>query len=369
MTGLPQSIAIPAWWPDARPFQIAAACAMALAMAIVLAQFCVLLLSAYVRYQEHRRDAFNAEWRPRMGLASIDGEAWPDAPAPRGARKRVWWLMLWNRMQRQLRGESKNNLNREIRLLGMQKNAARLLHGHGAMRKLVALETFRHLAEAAFWDDVEPLCRERNPFVVISAAHALVAMDPGRAMRLVMRLAVDRKEWGIHRLGGLCKAAGPGMVTPALLGALNLAKPADCVRLAPLLAYANPVKSVAWVRATLPRVRNPDILVPAIGVLAELGDPRDHGMIVANLSHENRDVRLAAVKALHRQARPDDIDLLLPMLRDTSWWVRRETADTLAAIPGLGAQALPALLQRVDDRFGRDELARAFGDRRSGESP
>lgn len=368
MPGLHPAVAIPAWWPEARPLQIAAVCALVLAAAILLAQFCVLLLSAFVRYQEHRRDAFNALWRPRMGAASIDGGTWPDMPAPRSGRQRLWWLMLWNRMQRQLRGDSKIGLNRLIRLLGMQKQAVRALHGRGTMRKLVALETFRHLAEPDFWGDVEPHCRARNPFVVISAAHALVAMDPDRAIRLVLRMAIERDNWGIQRLGGLCKACGSIAITPALLDALNLAKPADAARIAPLVVYANPVKLAGWARTSLARERDRCIRIAAIGVLAELGDPRDHDRIVAGLRDEDRDVRLAAIKALRRQAGTGDVDLLLSMLGDTSWWVRRETADTLAAMPGLGIDPFPALLQRVDDRFGRDELTRAFNDRRSRES-
>lgn len=358
------SIAIPAWWPAARPLQIAAACTLVLAATILLAQFCVLLLSAFVRYQEHRRDAFNAAWRPRIGVASIDGGIWPDMPAPSGERQRLWWLMLWNRMQRQLRGDSKMRLNRLIRLLGMQKHAVRTLHGRGSMRKLVALETFRHLAEADFWDDVEPYCRARNPFVAISAAHALVALDPNRAMHLVLRMAIERDNWGIRRLGGLCKAAGPVAMTPALLAALNLAKPVDAARIAPLVVHANPGMLAVWARTSLARERNRRIRIAAMGVLAELGNPRDHDRIVANLRDGDRDMRLVAVKALRRQAGTGDVDLLLSMLGDSSWWVRRETADALAAMPGLGADPFPALLQRVDDRFGRDELTRAFNDRR-----
>lgn len=360
------SATAPPWWPDARPLQVTATFAVAIAATIIVVQVLVLLMAAYVRYQQRRRDAFNGEWRPRMSLASIDGGSWPDAQAPRGERERLWWLMLWNRMQRQLRGDSKVRLNRMIRLLGMQKHAANTLHRRGTMRRLVALETFRHLADAAFWGDVEPHCRAGNSFVAISAAHALMAMDPVRAIRLVLRMTLERRDWSIQRLGGLCRAAGPAVVTPALLNELDPARPTNCRRLAPLLEYADPNGAAPWVRATLPRERSPGIVVPSLGVLAELGDPRDRAVIVANLGHANREVRLAAVKALRRQAGATDVELLMATLRDSSWWVRREAADTLAAMPGLGERELPQLLQRVDDAFGRDELTRAFNDRRAG---
>jgi HEAT repeat protein len=73
-------------------------------------------------------------------------------------------------------------------------------------------------------------------------------------------------------------------------------------------------------------------------------------------------VRLAALQALHKQARREDSELFLPLLSDSSWWVRQAAADSLAAMPGATLEGLQHMLEQVRDRYGRDALRRAIAE-------
>ena len=352
-----------AWAPDHPILHAAAMLVAGLFVATLLILLQILLLSARARRDRARRVQFDRQWRPRLALAGVGGELPAGLAAPRNGRQRLWWLMLWNRMQRQLRGDARERLNAALRALGLQRFAAQQLRGLGVHSRLVALETLRHLGDASLWGEVAPLLRARNPFVALAAAHALLAMAPARALALALEVAAEREDWGTQRLAGLCNAAGPELATPVLLRALDRADPALLARLAPLLASTDPVAAGPWVREALQRATEPQLLQSALAILGELADPRDHALIAGFGAHDDPDIRLAAVTALRRQARSDDIDVLLPLLADRSWWVRRETADAIAALPQMDAGALDALLVRVDDRYGRDQLVRAFAER------
>nr|WP_265661262.1 DUF5691 domain-containing protein [Stutzerimonas stutzeri] len=96
--------------------------------------------------------------------------------------------------------------------------------------------------------------------------------------------------------------------------------------------------------------------------LATHATARDRPRLLRALGHEQEGVRLAALLALHKQARRGDNELFLPLLADRSWWVRQAAADSLATLPGASPDALQQLLEQVHDRYGRDALRRAIAE-------
>jgi len=135
-------------------------------------------------------------------------------------------------------------------------------------------------------------------------------------------------------------------------------------RLIPLLVHGDPRHAAPWARARLEENAPPEQLQVALRCLCELGDPRDRARLIRALQHENADVRLAALQAVHKQARSDDSQVFMPLLGDSSWWVRQAAADNLATLPGVTAEQLQSLLAKVDDRYGRDALLRAIAETR-----
>ncbi|GHA87549.1 HEAT repeat domain-containing protein [Cognatilysobacter bugurensis] len=356
------------WLPADPALRLAAQSALALAAVTLAVLVQVLVLSAVAARQRRHRDAFNAAWRPALAVAGLDDDALDAAalaalpPPVRG--RRTWWLMQWNRMQRQVRGASSQRLNRVLHRLDLEPQVRRLLRARSVRARLVALEAARHLSDPGHWHAIEPQLQARNPFVALAAAHALVAIDPTRAMQLVMPLAVSRVDWGVPRIAALCQQAGREAVTPPLLDALEAADAAGLDRLVPLLRHADPRRAAPWARDCLARDPEPRHRAGAVQTLGQLHDPRDRDALVQALDDEDAAVRLVAVESLRARLGPDDAALLVPRLSDRSWWVRRAAADTLVELPRIDDATLETWANQVEDRYGREALQRALDERR-----
>ena len=322
----------------------------------------VLMFSARARRTRRRRLKFNTAWRTPMAQASIGGEV-PDVRAPLRARERLWWLMLWNRMQRPLRGQSREHLNALLQRTGMDKHAMRLLRGLSVRQRLVALETLRHLGDASAWSRVAPLCRHRNRYVGLAAAHALMSMAPRRGLAFALEIGLSRDDWSPRHLADLCQSAGVEACTPVLLSTLASATPQQASTLAVLLPFAEPRALQTWARGVLQQDRPRALQLGALQVLGELADPRDHSNLVNYLHHDDENLRLAALRGLRRQVRREDTPHFLVALLDRVFAIRHDAADVIAALPGMTTAAGDALLARIEDPYGRDQLMRALAAR------
>ncbi len=227
-----------AWLPTDRVLRYAVYAALGLVGVTLLTMFQVLLLSELSMRRERRRQAFNLLWRPVFAQWSLGSE--PDGPLPALARgQRLWFLLQWNRTQLHLRGSARERMNAALRALGMQAIALRLLHG-SPQGRLIGLSCLRHLGDLDHWPEVERLTQHRNPIVVLAALQTLTAIDAVRAMRLILSLAQQRQDLALPRLIGLCRQAGVGAVTPALLDVLLGPDEEFRTRMAALLPYADP---------------------------------------------------------------------------------------------------------------------------------
>jgi len=340
--------------------QLALYCALGLGALTLLVMLQVLLLGEVARRRSARRQAFNDQWRPFFALCSLDDELPEPVPAlPRG--RQLWFFLQWNRTQLQLRGAARERMNRALGALGMDRQALALLSG-SVRSKLIGLTCLRHLADLSHWQAVQPLLVNRNTIVSLAAAQTLVAMDGARAMQLILPAAVTRPDWSLPRLANLCQQAGEQAVTLPLLIVLAGSEDPRRERLIPLLVQGDPRHAAPWARARLQEDASPEQLQVALRCLCELGDPRDRTRLLRALQHGHADVRLAALQALHKQARNDDSQVFLPLLGDASWWVRQAAADSLVTLPGSTPGQLQELLSQVEDRYGQDALRRAMAE-------
>jgi len=347
-------------WPEDRMLQLALYCALGLGALTLLVLLQVLLLGEVSRRRAVRRQQFNEQWRPFFALCSLSDELPPNhAPLPR--RRQLWFLLQWNRTQLQLRGAARERMNRALVALGMDRQALALLRGR-VRSKLIGLTCLRHLADPTHWDAVQSLLLSRNSIVALSAAQTLVAMDASKAMELILPAAVNRPDWALPRLISLCQQAGEQAVTTPLLIVLTSSEDPRRERLVPLLVQGDPRHAAPWARARLDEGAPAEYQQVALRCLCELGDPRDRHRLLRALQHEQDSVRLQALQALHKQARREDSELFLPLLSDSSWWVRQAAADSLATVPGATLEGLQHLLEQVRDRYGRDALRRAIAE-------
>ncbi|MGA6097860.1 HEAT repeat domain-containing protein [Stutzerimonas marianensis] len=354
---------VQAWlsiWPQDGILQLALYCALGLGALTMLVMVQVMLLGEVSRRRAARRQQFNDQWRPFFALCSL-GDTLPD-PLPLLPRGRqLWFLLQWNRTQLQLRGAARDRMNRALTALGMDRQALTLLRGR-VRSKLIGLTCLRNLADPAHWDAVQPLLMNRNLTVSLAAAQTLIAMDAARAMQLILPAAVTRPDWALPRLANLCQLAGEQAVTLPLLIALTGSEDPRRERLIPLLIHGDPRHAAPWARARLEEDAAPEQLQVALRCLCELADPRDRGRLLRAMQHAHPNVRLAALQALDKQARSEDSAVFLPLLADTSWWVRQAAADSLARLPGVTSERLQELLLQVEDRYGQDALRRAIAE-------
>ncbi|WP_196778684.1 HEAT repeat domain-containing protein [Cognatilysobacter tabacisoli] len=348
--------------PENAALALAVWVALALGALTVAVLFQVLVLSELSNRQQRLRREFDAVWRPRLALASVADHpvARRDAPA---AAEQLWFLLLWNRTQRQLRGAARARLNRMLLEFGLERFALSLLQRSDVRARLVALGTLRNLGDHAHWAAIQPLVRDPSPFLSFAAAEALVAIDPGRAMALLLPLARQRPDWTMQRVATLCLQAGPEAVTVPLLKELDRSGHLGGNRLTELVRWADPAQVARWSRTALDTGGDTRQRQAALQSLGELRDPHDRPRLLQALSDEDPDVRLCALQALRRQATAGDDEVLVRLLADRSWWVRQEAANGLVALPGSTRDRMLALIDRVADRYGRDALQRALAER------
>lgn len=218
--------------------QLALYCAFGLGALTLLVLLQVLLLGEVSRRRAVRRQQFNEQWRPYFAFCSLSDEA-PTSHASLPRRHQLWFLLQWNRTQLQLRGAARERMNRALVALGMHRQALILLRGR-VRSKLIGLTCLRHLADPAHWDAVLPLLLSRNAIVALAAAQTLVAMDPARAMQLILPAAVERPDWALPRLVSLCQQAGEQAVTTPLLIVLASSPDPRRERLVGLLVHGDP---------------------------------------------------------------------------------------------------------------------------------
>lgn len=353
--------------PDDPVLRFAVYSAIALAGLTLLIMLQVLVLTELASRRERRRLAFTGDWRPRLAAWSVEhGDAlpWP----PRGKHEEVWFMLLWLRLRRQVRGQSQQRLNALFEGIGMSGRVVRLLRGRGVHRRLLSLSCLQYLGNDRYWSDVLPLLDDPNPVMALTAAQTLVAMDPERAMQRVIPLVELRRDWAIPRLEALCRQAGPTAVSGPLLARLVEGE-APPIRLVALLTWAEPNRVAPWARRFLigriDEQEGTDVsLCAALSCLGQQHDPRDRPLLLRWLEAESPQVRLEAVQALRRQAGPEDAPFLLERLTDSSWWVRQAAADALVELPGVSDADIAAWQQALTDRYGRDALTRAIAERR-----
>lgn len=339
--------------------------ALGLGLVTLLLMLQVMLLAELALRRERRRTRFNALWRPYLARCSLEPQATDERLPPLRRHQRLWFCLLWLRTQRQLRGAARTRLNQLLHALDIERRLVRMLRGRSVRKRLVALSCLGQLGDPGYWREVLPLLLARNPTVSLGAAQTLVAMHPGRAMAAILPLAVQRADWALPRLEGLCRQAGREAVTGPLLAALLQAGDSDHERLVDLLPLADPRHTAPWARRQLDTSALSPHLPVALACLGELADPRDHERLRRSLTQDDDLVRLSALRALRRQLRRDDEATLRHCLGDRSWWVRQEAADALVRLPGLPSERLPQLLEQTEDRYGRDALRRAMAERQS----
>lgn len=329
---------------------------LALLGAIGLLFLVAILVRLRAGANQRVRERVRAAWRPIL-VQRLAGQPVPALPL-RSGREWLEWIRLWNQFQATVRGEPRTYLIRLAEEMGLPGRLPRLLRRRGEPQ-LLGIVAAGNLRDAAFTAPLEALVAWPEPTVSISAAEALAKVDPDKALQHIRPRLLQRTDWNLPQVATVLLQLGQAPVCEHLTGMLS-ACPEDrlpgLLRLIGALRCSNTSESV-W-NVVLAH-DDPDIVAPALNLLR---DPQSEGVLYGHLLHDNWVVRMSAVACLGRVISAEHVDLLLPMLSDSNWWVRYRGAQAVANVLGNRTERIQALRDTQSDPFARDMLGQVVAE-------
>lgn len=326
---------------------------------VVLFVYTVGLRAATFVGQRRRRN-FVARWRSMFARAMLDSRAASGMQLP-GVRHgdNTDLLEEWNRARSMVDGHAVDNL---ILLAGRTRIPALAKQGFLSRRmrtRILAVQTLGHLRETGLRDEIAALLDDENTALSITAATALVEIDPDFAVGLIIPMITTRTDWPKNRVSILLRRAGSARISEPLYRAIRSARDDDKVY---LLQFARLMESESLDALLDDLIReNTDtgVVNAALKLVRNYqGVPR----IAALTKHDAWFIRMQAAKVLGRIGQQEHVSLLESLLDDPEWWVRYRAARSITRLPFLGPNQLRALRLRQHDRYAADILQQAFAE-------
>lgn len=228
--------------------------------------------------------------------------------------------------------------------------------------RVMGIIAIGYLRSASSFDRLARLIDDASPIVSISAARALMRIDPQRAVQQVVPQIVSRHDWVDGGIAQMLNEAGPDAVKDELGAAALRANDEVAPRLVRFLAGVSPDAAAPVIARILAEPHDEHLVSTCLQVLAEAGDLDKARPLLA---HDRWHVRMHAAAAIGRLGGPADADALLPLLADPQWWVRYRTAQALQHL--LAAERLAQVRDAQQDRYARDILTQVMAERALGE--
>ena len=145
---------------------------------VVLFFYAIGLRTATV-IRNRRRDAFVHRWREVFAMAVINRDAAAALPLPIVHRHDETDLLEeWNRVRGLVDGKAIDNLIVLARRTAIRNIAMRKLHHGRLSSRILAVHTLGHLRDSGFQDEFLTLVDHPHTALSITAAEALVEIDP-----------------------------------------------------------------------------------------------------------------------------------------------------------------------------------------------
>jgi len=305
--------------------------------------------------QLRRRNLFHATWRPLLVQSLTDS---PQSVPPVRSRDILNFLFYWNYFHESLLGEDKIvGLNQLARQTGMDWAAKRLLKAKGLRKRLMAIITLGHLREQSAWDDLAALAQSPHPVVSLSAARALLDIDPKAALTLIVPWIGARADWSPPRVAALLSQAGSELIAQPLSQTVMIATPDMTMRLLHYLEVTRCTTALPAVRSLLVR-ESTDRAVRAacLKLIGQFQDPKDLALVRSFIADSDERVRAQAAAALGTIGMPADEGSLIALLSDLQWDVRYRAAEALAHLPFMEPERLAEIQHQQTDTLAKQIL-------------
>ena len=347
----------------------------------------LLLLVALMRLmavgRELRTRLFFERWRAMMARSLAGDEVhFPDLEP----ENIVNFLQLWLHYQQMLRGESKITLNRVLHSRNIESQLRKLMNKGNVSEKLLAITALGYsqdnpvwesladkgwmLASAVsrrdwnrqLWDDLGGLARDAVPLLSITAARALVMIDPVKAVDVVIPLIISRRDWPPGKLAMILNEADPDFLV-AFLAEVSRSAKNDTPYLPRLLALVESMqmsRTMPFIRTLLEESLRPEVIAICLKMLR---DPRDLDMVRRQLDSAEWTIRVQVAAALGRMGVREDLPRLMSLMCDREWWVRYRAAQALISLPFMRRKDISEILLTLQDRFAVDILQRVLAEK------
>lgn len=331
--------------------------AMALLMLLV-----ILMMRQMVMRRERNRIRAATQWHQIL-LDSAQGMATTPPSLPRGDLP--GFVDAWNHVHQTLGSQDDLGLQRVAREIGLEHHLD-LAIDHGSFHnRVMSIIAMGYLRSRSHFDKLARYLDDRSTIISLSAARALMHIDPARAVTMLVPHIVERNDWPQGGVAQILHDASPALVSKEL-GEVALQANADVApRLIRFLADVSPTAAAPVIRRVLQAPPDDHLISTCLQVMSNVGDL---DLVRPLLTHERWHVRMHAAAALGRLGQPGDEHRLLPLLSDSQWWVRYRAAQALANLPHIGDETLQRLRGEQVDRFACDALDQVLAERNMGVS-
>lgn len=333
--------------------------AVGLAITNLLILVLLLFMSWIQNSKKNRQERFYAKWEPLLAEASVESKQ-PLSLPPLQRRDYVSFLLLWNRFQKNLRGESRWGLLQLATDLGMDQVATRMMRSGDETEKALAALTLGNLKDYASWNLLQTMAESESGLSAQIAAGALAKIDSSRAVPILIPFLVKHREWPQTRIATIFGEMGSRIVSEPLVDAIRNADEADIPRLLRYISFIQPHNAVLLVRELLSTHDDTEVIAACLVAVRYLEDRGSMASVIKSLDHPEWVVRVQAVNALGRLAGPAELDQLIRMLSDSNWWVRYRSAQALVHLPFTDKKSLEAIQETQNDRYARDIMAQVI---------
>lgn len=332
---------------------------IASALAVVLFAYALGLRMANVLHAREQK-ALRQTWWPIFAEAAIlGGERALRVPKWPYHKSRLKLLREWCRFRSTIRGGCCDNLDQLAREQGLLPVAQKLSRSRYIGHRLLAIQALGSLRDHSSWHRLVNSVRDSNVSIAITAASALVNIEPVSGIEVVLPEIARQPSWPRTVVGKILHAAGADIVTTPLCAAIMGADSEGAVRLLRFYeaAYINDMDHTA--EHLLVSSNDPAVIAAALRAVR--GDLPRH-LIERCVNNETWFIRMQAANLLSKFGRREDYALLEPLLSDSEWWVRYRAAQAITRLPFLGPNALRKLRGRQKDKFARQIMSQALAE-------
>ena len=335
---------------------------LAVTVASVLLLVAVLVLRQVAQRRERNHLRAATFWHKVLVEAM---RAAPTSVPALPARDMTGFVEVWNELHDAPGGADDAGMRAVAEQVGLAPKLERMVD-HGRFHdKVMGIIAIGYLRSASSFDRLAALINDPSPIVSISAARALMRIDPQRAVQQVVPQIVSRHDWVDGGIAQMLHEAGPEAVKDELGAAALRANDEVASRLVRFLAGVSPEAAAPVIARILAEPHDEHLVSTCLQVMT---DARDLDKARSLLTHARWHVRMHAAAAIGRLGGAADAEALLPLLADPQWWVRYRTAQALQHLLAGAEGRLAQVRDAQEDRYARDILTQVMAERALGET-